>query len=189
MRLKLLLGAALLGLSTLAQATGFDLYLSDESVQANLNFDSSSIGYGGADLSVGGFYNDDDDAMLTLGVMVRGAPAGARPFSFGVGARGYFIFVDDPDSDVQALAIGGEAKYHIPANMPMAIGVQAHYAPGITTFSDGDDVLDLGIDFEIEITPGTSAFFGYREVEIDLDDRSNDYELEDNFHIGIRLTF
>jgi hypothetical protein len=189
MRRHLVLGALLAGASGAAHAAGLDFSLGSETAQANLFFGSDAIGYGGADFSLGLFFNDDDDFMGSFGVKATGSPAGARPFSFGVGAKAYAVSLDHPDLDVQALAIGGEVKYHIPANMPMALAAEVYYAPSITTGGDGDNLLDFNLNFEVEITPGTAAFIGYRQLETELDNGGRDYELDDSGHIGIRLMF
>ncbi|HDP90153.1 MAG TPA: hypothetical protein ENN42_09440 [Thioalkalivibrio sp.] len=189
MRRHLVLGALLLGAANGAHAAGLDFALGSETAQANLFFGSDAIGYGGADFSLGLFFNEDDDVMGSFGVKATGSPAGARPFSFGVGVKGYAASLDRPDLDVQALGIGGEVKYHIPANMPMALVTEAYYAPSITTGGDGDNFLDFNLNFELEITPGTAAFVGYRLLQTELETSGRDYELDDAAHVGIRLMF
>lgn len=189
MRRHLVLGALLLGASGAANAAGLDFALGSETAQANYYFGSDAIGYGGADFSIGAFFNDDDDIMGSFGVKATGSPAGARPFSFGVGVKAYAASLDRPDLDVQALGIGGEVKYHIPANMPMALVAELYYAPSITTGGDGENFTDFNLNFEVEITPGTAAFIGYRQLETEIENSGRDYELDDSGHIGIRLMF
>jgi hypothetical protein len=188
MPLRLIVGMVLLGVSTIARAAGFEVALSTESAQLSLGFDSSTIGYGGAEISVGGFFNDDDDVMGSLGFMVSGVPAGEQPFSFELGAEFYVAGVDKPDQDFQALALGGGARYHIPANTPMSLGAQLLYAPNITTFGDADDLLDFTVRYQIDLLPSASAFLGYRRLQADLD-RDDNYKLDNNVHLGIRLIF
>ena len=190
MHRHLVLGALLLGASvSTAQAAGLDIALGPDTAQINYYFGSDAVGYGGADFSVGAFFNDADDFMGSFGMKVTGSPAGARPFSFGVGAKGYAASLDVPDRDVQAVGIGGEIKFHIPANIPMAFVLEGYYAPSITTFGDGESFSDLNFNFELEITPGTAAFVGYRSLETELENSNRDYELDDEGHVGIRIMF
>ena len=192
MRRHLVTAALLLGASGAANAAGLDIALGSDTAQVNYYFGSDAIGYGGADFSLGAFFNDADDVMGSFGVKVTGSPAGMRPLTFGVGAKVYAASLDRgplPDLDVQALGIGGEAKFHIPANMPMALVGEFYYAPDITTGGDGENFSDLNLNFEIEITPGTAAFVGYRNLQTEIENTGRDYELDDEGHVGIRVMF
>ncbi|MFP4160430.1 MAG: hypothetical protein ACLFSK_00405 [Ectothiorhodospira sp.] len=119
-----------------AAADTLDAYLSQETAQFTYLTDSERIGFGGADMSLGLFFDDEDDVMLSTGLSVAGVPAGERPLTFGV----------------------------------------------------ADDFYDLGLRYELEVTPGARGFIGYRLMEADLD-RGGDYELDDNVHFGVRLDF
>ncbi len=190
MRMKWLFAVLLLGCSAGAQAMGLDIALSKETAQFEFNFDSSAVGFGGAQFDAGLFFNSDDDYMGSFGLKAVGKPAGNIPLSFGVGARAYAAFIDTPDRRVDAIGIGGEIRYHIPANMPMSIGLEAYYAPDITTFSDGKRWTDAKIDYTLEVTPGTAFFVGARLLETRFEQSGEGtYKLDDNAHIGIRLLF
>ncbi len=170
-------------------ANDFEAALSKDTAQFTFRSDSSLIGWGGADLGFGLFYNDDSDYLLQLSLMQMRQASEENPLTFGVGVRGYLGSLDDADQDVFAFAIGGELRYTIPGTMPMAIYLRAHYAPEITSFSDSDEVYDYNLGFQIEALPQTTAFIGLRHLEIDTDDEG-DVELDDDrLHIGVRLTF
>ncbi|WP_412851726.1 YfaZ family outer membrane protein [Ectothiorhodospira shaposhnikovii] len=188
MRAKLLAAACLMGMAPMASAHTLDIYLSKETAQFNFITDSSAVGFGGADLFFGLFFNEDSDYMLTTGMHVRGVPAGEQPLTFGVGGKLYFGFIDEPDDKFQALGLGGEVRYTIPANTPMYFALEAYYAPPITSFGDADDLWDVSLRYELEVTPGAAGFIGYRRIETDLDYKKN-YKLDDNIHFGIRFSF
>lgn len=172
-----------------ALAAELELSLSSESIKAEYIMDSSLIGAGGADLSVGLFYNEDSDLMGNLGLTVSGVPAGQVPFTFGVGTRFYGGRVKQGgDNTVYALAIGGRGKYTIPANIPMHVGGEIFYAPKVTTWSDGRDLIELNLRYEIEFIPQTLAFVGYRLLRTNLEQGGNP-RLDNNVHLGIRLHF
>lgn len=171
------------------QATELELALSPESVHGEFITDSSLVGTGGANLSAGLLYNEDDDILGNLGLIVSGMPAGQTPFSFGLGARFYAGRVKQRDDQTNYnLAIGGRAKYTIPANIPMHAGAQIFYAPKITSWSDSEQLLDFALRYEIEFVPQTSAFVGYRLVKVDLEEGGNP-KLDNNVHVGIHLSF
>lgn len=162
-----------------AQAQQLELALSQETADASLLVNNFDFGL---------FFNEDDDIALDAGLLVTGVPAGETPLTFGLGAKIYAVDIDDPSEDVYALAIGGEAKYTIPANTPMAVSAGLFYSPEVTTSSDADNLLDFTTRFEIELVPQTSAFIGYRFFEVDLED-GGDHELDENVHLGVRLRF
>jgi hypothetical protein len=176
-----------LGLSGagLAQADQLEIFLSERAVQAGYN---RPIGVSGGDISVAGFFNEDDDIMLNGGLVVSGQPPGQLPFSFGAGAKAYVFALDDADEDLVAGALGGRVRYTIPANIPMHVSTEAFYAPEITTTSGGDNMLDFNVRFAVEFIPRTTGFIGYRLLEVDLDD-GRDVELDDNIHVGLQLNF
>lgn len=189
MRIQYVLATVLLASSVAVHAAGVEVALSNESAQFTGFTDSSAVGYGGVDFEGGLFYNEDDDWAAHLGFMVQGAPRSQQPFSFSVGAKAYYVDFDAEDADAQALAIGAGAAYHFPGSMPMSLGVQVFYAPDITTGGDADSLTDASLRFAVEVVPGTSGFVGYRLFEAGAEHGGDDYELDENVHIGLRVIF
>ena len=181
----------LLGLALIpaANANDFEAALSKETAQFTFRSDSSLIGWGGADLGLGFFYNDDSDFIAQASLVQMRQPSEDTPLTFGVGVKAYLGQLDDPDQDVVAFAVGGEVRYTIPGTMPMAVYARGFYAPDITSFSDTKEVVDLTIRFQLEILPETVGFVGIRRLEFDTDDKSSYTADDDNVHIGVRLTF
>lgn len=176
-------------LSALAQASDFEAALTSETAQFTLRSDSSVIGWGGAELGLGFFYNDVDDYLAQISLMQRRQATSQNPLTLGVGVRAYLGNIDVVDQSVAAVAIGGEVRYTIPGTMPKSIYLTGHYAPKITSFSDTEDLVDVNLGFQLEVLPQTTAFIGYRHVETSLEN-GVDYELDDDrVHLGIRLTF
>ena len=188
MRLSMLAGTVLLAASSAAMANGLEVQLGNKTAQLSFLTDSGLVGYSGAQLDFSGFANNKSDFLGSAGLMVQGIPAGQSPLTFGLGAKAYAATIDSPNKDVQAIAIGGLAKYTIPNRMPMAVVLKGYYAPDITTFSDGKSFTDLNVNYQIEVTPGATAFAGYRLLQTNLKNHG-DYSLDDSVHVGIRLNF
>ena len=184
----LLFGLVCIGAVNLAQANDFEIALSSETAQFTFRSDSSLIGWGGADLGFGLFYNDRDDALVQISLMQVRPASAQTPWALGVGVKGYVGRLDIPDQNVFALAISGEIRYTIPGTMPMSIYLTGHLAPDITSYSDTEEVRDYTLGFQIEILPQTIAFVGFRRIEIDTE-LQPEYEADDSFHAGVRLTF
>ncbi len=172
-----------------AMANDFELALSEETAQFTFRSDSSLIGWGGAELGFGLFYNNADDYVGLVSLMQRRQPSRRTPLTLGVGARIYGGSIDTPEVDIFAVAIGGEMRYTFPATMPMALYLTVHYAPKITSFADIEEVVDSNVGFQIEVLPQTTAFIGYRSFDVQLEN-GLDYDMDDDrVHIGIRLQF
>ncbi len=178
-----------LAFTPFANANDFEAALSTETAQFTFRSDSSLIGWGGADLAFGFFYNDDSDIIGSASLVQMRQPSEDAPLTFGVGVKAYLGHLDDPDQDVVAFAVGGEVRSTIPGTMPMAVYARGFYAPDITSFSDTKEVIDYTIRFQLEILPETIGFVGIRHLEFDTDDEGS-YDADDNnIHIGVRLTF
>ena len=170
-------------------ASDFEAALSKETAQFTFRSDSSLIGWGGADLGLGFFYNEDSDVIGHFSLLQMRQASKENPLTFGVGLKGYLGVLDDVDADVAGLAIGAQVRYTIPGSMPMAFYFDGHYAPKITSFSDIDKIIDYSFGLQVEALPQTTAFVGVRRFEFELDN-GNDYDADDsNIHIGVRLTF
>lgn len=168
-----------------AAADQLEIFVSERAVQAAYD---RPMGASNADVSVAGFFNEDDDIMLNGGLVVSGQPAGQLPFSFEAGVKAYVFSLDNVDEDLAVGALGGRVRYTIPANIPMHVSAEAFYAPEILTTSAGDNMLDMNMRLEVEFIPRTTGFIGYRMLEVDLND-GRDVELDDNIHVGLRLSF
>jgi len=187
--LKPFLLASLLVLPGWAAANDLEAALSSETAQFTLRSDSSIIGWGGAELGVGFFYNNDDDYVAQFGLMQRRQASEKMPLTLGVGVKAYLGELNTPSEGIFTIAIGGEVRYTIPGVMPMSVYLTANYAPKITSFSDTEELIDTDIGFQIEVLPQTSAFIGYRNLKVNLSNGRN-YDMDDDrLHIGVRLTF
>ena len=91
--------AAILAIATVAtqaNARGFDLRLADKTAEILYLTESSTFGYGGADVGMGVFFNEANDLMFSGAVMVTGNSAGNnRALTFGAGAKAVFALLDD----------------------------------------------------------------------------------------------
>lgn len=170
-------------------AAGLDLRLSNESAEITYLLKTSAFYSGGADVGAGVFFNEDDDWVPSISWVVSGQGLGqVKALSYGVGVKAYGLFVDKPEQDGGAIAIGGHLRYLLPVNMPIAVVAEGFTSPKITSFNDVDNILELRLSAEFEVNQAARAYIGYRSLEADLDKESN-YELDNSLHVGVRLTF
>jgi len=175
--------------STSLFANDFEASLSSETAQFSLYSDSSIVGWGGSDLAVRFLYNNDNDYMAQAEILSIRQADKNTPLTLGVGVKGFIGNLDNTDESVIAFAIGGSARYVIPAKMPVTVYANLFIAPKITSFSDSEGINDFNFGAQIEIMPQTNMFIGYRRLSLDTNNVS-DYRMDDsNLHFGIRLTF
>lgn len=175
--------------SSQSLARGIDIKLADEMGEFTYLSESSTFGYGGADVGLGLLFTEEDDVQFNLDIMVTGNPAGNnKALQFGVGAKAVFTSFDILDEEVGAVAIGGQIRYVIPSSTPIAFLVTGHYAPGITSFSGAEQYTEFRAAIELEVTPSARAFVGYRNIEYEFEG-GGEVELDDGAHVGVKFEF
>ena len=186
--------AAILFISLLSvqniYANGVDLKLADETAELLYLTESSTFGYGGADIGIGLFFNENDDWMVSAVAMVSGNSASnERSLQFGVGVKLLLASLDVLSEDVGALGLAGQVRYVIPSQTPIAFLLEGVIAPEVTSFSGAEQYTEYRFAVELEVTPSARAYIGYRNIEIELDTAGADVEIDDEVHLGIRLEF
>ncbi len=195
LRRALIIIAALLPVSNVLSA-GLDLKLSSETAEITFLTQSATFGYGGADIGIGLFINEQDDFLVNGSIIVSGSGTGdVRALHFGVGGKIYAGRLDlgttnpnSSDPSGGAIAIGGNLRYVFPSSTPIAILVEGFWAPSVTSFSDFESLWEYRAALELEVTPSARAYIGYRKLEVELDN-GLEYTLDDNAHIGVRFAF
>jgi len=171
-----------------AYAGGLDISLSDKTANIMYLTDSGSLGYGGADVGFGGFFNENDDVLGMANLLVTSNPGSGNNIQFGIGAKGYAGNLHDTDDNVGALGIGGLVRYVIPSRTPMGIALEGYVAPRITSFAETKHLYEGMIRFELEVMPSTRGYIGYRTLKPDMENAGK-VQLDDEIHVGIRITF
>jgi YfaZ precursor len=180
---------SLLSIQTI-YADGVDLKLADETAEVLYLTESSTFGYGGADIGMGFFFNENDDWMASAIAMVSGNSASnERSLQFGVGVKLLLASLDAANEEVGALGLAGQVRYVIPAETPIAFLLEGMIAPEVTSFSGAEQYTEYRFAVELEVTPSARAYVGYRNIEIELDTLGADVEIDDEVHLGIRLEF
>lgn len=186
---SLFIALSFLFFSTVSIAEDFEASLSSKTAQFSLYSDSSVVGWGGSDLAVRFFYNEAEDYLVQAEVLSIRQADESTPLTLGVGVKGYLGQLDILDENIFAVAIGGSARYVVPAKMPVTIYATAFVAPQITSFSDTKDIVDVNLGAQLEIMPQTVMFAGYRRINLETK-KDNGYRMDDKkIHFGIRLTF
>lgn len=187
---------AVIPVSTI-HAGGIDLRLGSETAEFVYLTESATFGYGGADMGFGVFLNEDDSIIGSGYILVSGSGDGdVRGLHFGVGAKLYAGILEFPspieNQSGGAVAIGGQVRYVFPGRAPIALLAEAYYAPDVTSVSDFKGIKEVRLGLELEITPSARAYVGWRTMEVELGSGlipDNEFELDDEGHIGVRFSF
>lgn len=178
-------------------AGAIDFRVGKDMAEASYFGQTSSFGYGGADIGLGLLFNDDKDVIVNTSILVSGNSNGdIKALHFGVGAKAYAGDISGSKSqsfDVQggAIAIGGQIRYVFPGNMPFAVLGEAFYAPDVINIADWDRTQEYRLALELEVSPSARAYVGYRKLQVrfDTQGRKKNYDVDDNVHIGVRFEF
>jgi len=191
---KALVTTALLLPFNHVSAGAIDFRVGKDVAEISFLTQTSSFGYGGADIGFGALVNDNNDFIADGSILVSGSSAGdVKALHFGVGAKAYGGTLKGPGStslDINggAIAIGGRVRYVFPGNTPIAILVEAFYAPEVTSISEFDGITEYRFAVELEVTPSARAYVGYRKLDVTFN-KNTDYEVDNEAHVGVRFEF
>jgi hypothetical protein len=171
-----------------AWADDAEIYVSDESLQGRFVTGADLIGLQTGNLGFEAFINEEDDLLGAVSLDFIGAPAGSTQWVFSAGPKLYLGSLDIVDDSFIGVAAGASASYAFEYLRPLWVTGQFYYAPKITTAGDADDLMDLILRLETQFVDQVTGFLGYRLFEADLEN-GEDYELDDNIHLGMRISF
>ncbi len=134
------------------------------------------------------FTNEDEDALWHFRFLRVGDPVADWPFDFGLGMGTYYVLLDTPDEEIPAITLSALGQYSIEAPYPMRLIADVSFAPDITTFNDGEGLVDFGLGLEVDLSDYVSGFLGYRFLEVEVEG-VEDIELDQSLHLGVRLGF
>lgn len=167
---------------------GIEAYIAEDAIQAmyTRNMDVGELGIN--DVRGGFFFSEKRDFVLIGDMLVDvGRPERRPRWMLDVGPRVYGALLGDENQDIFSVALGGKLSYVFRQNGATTLSVSAFYAPDIVTFGNADNVIDVSVRFETQLTEATRIFVGYRSFEFELLDTHR--RIDDGVHIGIRRQF
>jgi len=174
-------------------AGAIDFSLGRDMAEITFLTQTSSFGYGGADIGFGALFNQYNDVVVNASILVSGSSTGdVKGLHLGVGAKAYAGTLDGSSGNLNvdggAIAIGGRIRYVFPSSMPVAVLGEVFYAPEVTSISGFDGLMEYRLGLELEVTPSARAYIGYRKLEVTYNN-DVDYDVDDEAHIGVRFEF
>ncbi len=189
---KLLFGTLLIT-GFLQAETSIGLDINDEDVElfGEVNFNSltdyssdTTFVISGNYLYSGGNDNDNGEHLFTLGFSGQNSLQGMEGLSVALGAKA--VFADS----YMALPLFVRANYALPLidTIPTtSFFADFAYAPSVLTFSDGETYTEFRLGADMEVISNTHVFVGYRNIDTDY--TYGDYNFNDSFYGGLKLSF
>ena len=166
---------------------GVDINTEDVEVFASYNL-NSEIGYtGGTSFLVDASYlysNEDESNLFGVGISGESSLEAAQGLTFGFGTK--FVFAED----FMALPLLGRVTFILPfdSDIPTtSLKGMFAYAPSVLTFSDGESYLEYRLEADMEVISNIHVFTGYRNIDTNYE--FVDYNLNDSFYGGLKLSF
>ncbi len=170
------------------QGHEIEAYLAEDALQVMYTTELDVGELGMNEIRAGFLFSEGRDFILIGDMLVDVGQRPERPrWMLDVGPRLYGALLNIENQDIFAMAVGGRLSYLFRENGATTMSVSAFYAPDIITFGNADNVVDVGIRFETQLTQATRIFLGYRSLEFELLDAER--KIDDNVHIGFRRRF
>ncbi|HUF74050.1 MAG TPA: YfaZ family outer membrane protein [Gammaproteobacteria bacterium] len=170
------------------QGHEIEVYLAENALQAMYTTELDVGELGMNEIRAGFLFSEARDFILAGDMLVDVGQRPERPrWMLDVGPRVYGALLNVENQDIFAIAVGGRLSYLFRQNGATTMSVSAFYAPDIITFGNADNVVDVSVRFETQLTPATRIFLGYRSFEFDLLDAKR--KIDDDIHIGFRRRF
>ena len=105
----------------------------------------------------------------------------------GLGAKLHYI--DLSVDDYQALSVGGFLDIGLDFAVPgLSFLTEVYVAPSVTTSGDIDGYREFSLGVKYKAFENAAVYGGFRDVEVEFDNGGT-YEIDDSFHLGIKLSF
>jgi hypothetical protein len=172
--------------------SSIEAYVSGKTIDVQYFRELQVQDFGVVQAGVGVFYNEQRDLVGVFDALwYIGDEARQREIEVSVGTRVFAAFLNQENEDTLGVGFGGEAEWFFNQKRRSSLRLSAFYAPDILTFGIANNIKDYAIDLQTKIGDRTSAFVGFRHLEVDTvkEAVSGNRNLDDEVHIGFRRTF
>lgn len=183
---RIIMLSLLLFMSSKAFSQDFDVTLGNQSARFMYITEAFGQDFGRLEMEAGLLYNEDNDYLGNLGLLVRGEGVSV-PIIVSIGARAYFAKVQD--YSVGAIAIGGDILLIPEIWGGVGIGANYYTAPGVVAFNDAEDLVEYGVYISYQITQQAAISLGYRVIDVEIENGIGKIELDKGGYFGVNLTF
>ncbi len=188
---------AVLAATNVAQAQEYaplsrsgEILLSDEAMQIKYVTTGERFGVDDSDVSVSVFLSEERDVVLNAGLLMDTQLLDfirLERLKLRLGLQGYGMLLGQDDTDIVALAGGGEVRFVLFPRMGVVIRAFGYYAPDILSFGSADNIHDIGATIEAPLTDRLTGYAGYRDFDVEL--LGSGTQLQSSIILGVRYKF
>ncbi len=162
---RIILLVTALFMSGAASSEEINIQLSNDTARFMYLTEAFGQNFGRLELEAGFLYNENDDTLVNLGLLVRGESVSV-PLIVSIGARAYYARL--AAYNVGAIAIGGDLLLAPESWGGLGIGAFYYTAPSVTSFADADGLSEYGVYVNFQITPQARVALGYQRIDADI---------------------
>ena len=165
MYLRIILMSLALLVSNNAFSEEIKIRLGNQSARFMYMTEAFGQDFGRLELEAGFLYNENNDNMVNVGLLVRGESVSV-PLIVALGARAYYAKYGS--YSLGAIAIGGDLLLQPESWSGFGLGAYYYTAPGVVSFLDAKDLSEYGIYASYQITPQATLALGYQQIDVDI---------------------
>lgn len=160
-----------------------------DQVDFGLNNDAFAVRYsseraGGTSSIDGEWYHHIDHGNVASAGFKIDQYRGHDRYSLG----GKFVVISNDLEDASAIAVGGSVNIALPGEPRVRLGAHAWVAPAVTSFSDSDGFVDVGLRAGYRVLDRGEVYLAYRYIDVGYSHRPN-FRVEDGLMLGMELSF
>lgn len=165
-----------------------ELAFSNDTLQMKYETNGGAVGVDDGRLAGALFISEERDQVFSAGLTFPTNLDLGRVW-LGLGPQVYAALLEDENSDVMSVSLGGQFRVLLNRRSGLAIAGHAYYAPDILTFGSADNLTDLAARVEIGLASRVTAFGGMRWFEFDLAEGEGERTLQEEVFVGIGYRF
>ena len=172
---------------TLLQANMLGININSEDVELEGRLDITSMvgsSSGTTYFIAGSYLHTEDDNLIRTSFGASNTLPGAEGLTFSLGLEGVFA------EDFVAMPFFAEAALHLPFDEPIpptTLKARFAVAPSVLSFVDADSYSEYRFEGDMEVIPNVHAYVGYRNIDTDYEEK--DYNFNDSWYGGLKVTF
>lgn len=192
MLLRHVLAIFISAISASVFADSLDVSLSNDVAQFQYIAPMGHVGQGKSEAHMGFLYNNSNNVLGDIGLLVMNNGGNTAAVSFGVGIKVVAATIEK--NNTMALALGGQARLSPSDDKKLGIIGQLYFAPDVVTFGDADRFIETGVRVEYEIMQQAAAYVGYRKIKFNVNALPAPFPavgmvLDEGIHAGVRVAF
>jgi len=185
--MKLSTAGILMMLGSLLHAGSVGLNINSDDIEIESRIDINpfaTYGSGTRYTLSGAYLHTESDDLFRVGFGASSTLPDAEGLTVTLGVEGVF------GNDYVSMPFFGRAAFRLPLDPAVPVttlSTELAYAPSVLTFLDGEHYLAYRFETDVEVISNVHLYGGYRNIDTDYE--SYDYNLNDRWYGGLKISF